>query len=77
MINSRIRKHVINIKTPSPTPLLFGHHKCMLPMLRQMHNTNERWSLFYQILEISLQLAILFIFLKLLTFSGATFSSRF
>ena len=44
----------------------------MLPMLWQMHNPNKRWSLFYQTFEISLQLAILFIFLKLLTFSGTT-----
>ena len=30
-----------------------------------MYNTNERWFLFYQISEISLQLAILFIFFLL------------
>ena len=54
-------------------------HKLMLPMLWQMHSHNvyERWSLFYQAFEISLQLAMLFILLKLLTFSGLTFSSRF
>ena len=42
----------------------------------QIHKTNERWSLVYQIFEISLQLAIPFMFLKLLTFFGTTFSSR-
>ena len=67
---------VLNCKTSPPTPFC-GHHKCKTPMLYQMRNTNEGWSLFYQIFETSLQLAILFIFLKLLTFSGATFSSRF
>ena len=49
----------------------------MVPMLWQMRNTYERWSFFYQNFEISSQLALLFTFLKLLTFSGATFSSRF
>ena len=34
-------------------------------MLWQIYNINERWPDFYQIFEISLQLAILFILLKL------------
>ena len=42
--------------------LLLGRYTCIVPMLWQMHNANERWFLFYQIFEISFQLAILFIF---------------
>ena len=61
-------------KFQNPIPLLSGRHKCMVHILWKMHNTNERWSLFYQIFEISLQLAILFIFLKL---GPDVFSSRF
>ena len=53
--------------------LLLRRHKYMAPMLWQVHNTNE-WHLL-SIFEITLQLAVLFIFLKL----GTTdfFSSRF
>ena len=44
----------------------------------KMHSTYERWSLlFYQIFEISLRLVRLFIFLKLLSFSDATFPLDF
>ena len=71
-----INKHLTNFKTAFLTSLLYGRLRYMLPMPWQMHKTNERRSLFYQTFEISLQLAILFIFLKLQTFSGATFSSR-
>ena len=73
----RIHKQATNFKNSPSTPILCEGHKYLLPMLWQMHDTNEGWSLFYQTFEISWQLAILLIFLKLLTFSGATFSSRF
>ena len=55
-----------------PHHLLFGGHKCTVSMPWQMHNTNERWSLFNQIFEISLQ----FMFLKVLTFSPSDFSVK-
>ena len=35
--------------------LLLGRYKRIVPMLWQMHNTNERWFLFYQIFGISFQ----------------------
>ena len=61
-------------KFKEPNPFPFGRHKCMVPMLWKMRNTNEGWSLFYQFFEINLQLVILFIFLKLGT---DFFPSRF
>ena len=73
----RIHKHVTNFKTLLPRSLLWGRHKYLLPMLCMANAQHKRWPLFYQVFEISLQLAILLIFLKLPTFSGTTFSSRF
>ena len=66
--------------TPSPLlSLLCGCHKCIFPLLWQMHdhNTYEMWSLFYQTFEINLQLAILFIFLKMVTFLVQPFPPYF
>ena len=44
-----------NFKTPTHASLLCGHHKCMRPMLWQMHDTSESRSFFHQIFEINLQ----------------------
>ena len=63
-------KHMTNLKTPSQH--LF--YVDVINVCSLCHNTYERWLLTF---ETNLQLTLLFIFLKLLTFSGATFCSRF